>query len=194
MEFKKETLQKAADDGSRKVAEAFSRLSGSPVEASVSNVETIPLHESLDRIKPPEDHAIVVYAQLLFGIPGASLLMLPREDALALVDLLNQQPIGTTGVLRDIDRSAIKETLNILSNSYMTALSESANIELGLGVPSMLTSVRLRDIVEMLMKKEANETDIAIIFETTLVITKHEVKASLYLMFNQRLADLIKKG
>jgi transcription initiation factor IIE alpha subunit len=76
----------------------------------------------------------------------------------------------------------------------MTALSESANIELGLGVPSMLTSVRLRDIVEMLMKKEANETDIAIIFETTLVITKHEVKASLYLMFNQRLADLIKKG
>ncbi|MDA2921770.1 hypothetical protein MYX07_00710 [Patescibacteria group bacterium AH-259-L07] len=192
MEFKKETLQKAADDGSQKVAEAFSKLSGSEVQASVSKVETVPLQVSLIRIKPPGGRAVVVYAQLLSGV-GASLLIMSREDALVLVDLLNQQPVGTTGILKDIDRSAIKETLNILSNSYMTALSESANLELRLGVPNMITPARLEDIVETLLEKGASEDDIAVIFETILVITQHKVKASLYLMFNERLVELIKE-
>ncbi|MEK7453112.1 MAG: hypothetical protein AAB614_02645 [Patescibacteria group bacterium] len=193
MEFKKEILQKAADEGSAKVAEAFSKFSNSSVEVSVSKVETISLRKSIDRIKPPADHAVVVYAQLLLGASGASLLTLSREDALVLVDLLNQQPVGTTGILKDIDRSAIKETLNILSNYYVTALAESSMIKLVLGVPNMITSARLGSILDTLMDKLTNETDSAVIFETTLVITNHKVKANLYLIFNEKLFDLIKE-
>ncbi len=193
MEFKKEVLQKAADEGSARVAEAFSKLSGSEVKASVSKADTVPLKDSLSRIKPPEGYTVVVYAQFLSGISGASILMMSREDALTLVDLLNRQPVGTTGILKDIDHSAIKETLNILSNSYMTALGKSANIELGLGVPKMIPFARLEDAVEMLLKKGSDKNDIAVIFESTLVITEHKVRANLYLMFNEKLVELIKE-
>ena len=191
MEFRKEILQEAAREGSEKVARAFSKLSGSSVEVNVSNVETLSLKESIDRIKLPEEHAIVAYAQLLSGITGASILILSREDALTLVDLLNGQPIGTTGILKEIDRSAIKETLNILSNSYITALSRSANLELGLGVPNMISSVRLRDITSRLLEKGAGESETAIVFETTLIITQHKVKTDLYLLFNEKMVELI---
>lgn len=110
-----------------------------------------------------------------------------------LVDLLNQQEVGTTGILKDIDRSAIKETLNILSNSYMTALSETAHLDLGLGVPNMITIERMKDIVDTLVVKGSKTDDEAIIFETVLVITEHKIKASLYLLFNKELVELIKK-
>lgn len=193
MEFEKEVLQKAASNGSLKVAEAFSKFSGSEVRADVSKVETVSLQKSLDLIKSPSGQMVVVYAQLLSGLPGASILMLSQKDAAALVDLLNHQPVGTTMILKDIDRSAIKETLNILSNSYMTALAESAHLKLGLGVPNMITSSRLNDIVDDLIKKGAKEGDDAVVFDSTLTITEHKIKADLYILFNEDLVELIKQ-
>ncbi|MDD4531486.1 MAG: hypothetical protein PHH21_02135, partial [Candidatus Pacebacteria bacterium] len=135
--------------------------------------------------------AIIAYGQLLSGIAGVSLLLLSRENALALVDLLNQQAVGTTGILKDIDRSAIKETLNILSNSYMTALADESDVDLGLGVPNMITAERMKDIIAAVIKKDSREGDNAIIFETVLTISKHKIKASLFLLFNERLVEVM---
>lgn len=193
MKFEQEILQKAADRGSAKVSEAFSKLSGSVAKAEISKVEIVPLAEAGGRITHPDGQAVVTYGQLLSGVSGVSLLIMSRESALTLVDLLNQQPVGTTGILKDIDRSAIKETLNILSNSYMTALSETANIDLGLGVPNMVTVERMKDIVDVLVSKKSGDNDSAVIFETSLVITDHKVKICLYLLFNEELIEVMKK-
>lgn len=191
MEFSKEVLERAAAAGSKKIADAFSRLAGSPVIVSVSKAEAVPLKESLQNLNKPHEHSIVVYAQLLSGVPGVSILVLSRENALTLVDLLNQQQPGTTGVMTDIDRSAIKETLNILSNSYMTAISESAHLNIGLGVPGMIPAARFESIIEELVSKDAGEDDSAVLFETTLTITEHKVEAGFCLLFNERLTTLI---
>ena len=191
-EFNKEVLEKAAQQGAQKVAAAFSTLCACNAQNGVSKVEIIPLKQAFTYLKPDADHAIVVYAQLLSGIPGTSLLTMSREQALALVDLLNKQPVGTTGIMKDIDRSAIKETLNILSNSYMTALSENAGIDLGLGVPHMISPDRIEEVVERLLEKGATEDDTAIIFEAELVIADHKISAKLLVVFNEKLAELIK--
>jgi len=191
MEFTEKILEKASIEGSAKVAEAFSKLSSSKVEVSVSQVEKMPLLASLDKINIPEEQAVAVYAQLMSGLAGAAILIMSREDALALVDLLNQQPVGTTGILKDIDRSAIKETLNILSNSYITALAESADVKIRIDVPYMISPDRLKGIISFLLNQQTVKDDSAIIFETTLFITQHQVKASLYLLFSKKLVDLL---
>lgn len=194
MQFEQEMLQKAADSGSKKINEAFTKLSGSETHTEISEVEIVPIAQAAAKIKRPESQAIVAYGQLLSGVSGLSLLVMSREDALVLVDLLNQQTVGTTGILKDIDRSAIKETLNILSNSYMTALAETAGIDLGLGVPNMITAERIDDIVQTLVSKDKDRNgDSAIIFETVLVITKYKVRASLYLLFSKKLVELMQK-
>ncbi|MFH1089103.1 MAG: chemotaxis protein CheC [Candidatus Uhrbacteria bacterium] len=189
MELNQQILQKTADIGSKKVAEAFATLAGSPAEVAVSKVETVPFELAVTRLKPPGNYAVVVHAQLLIGVPGASVLMLSREDSLALVDLLNGQEVGTTGILKDIDRSALKETLNILSNSYITALSEVTGKEITLGVPGMMTANRIEGVLDSL--KEGSEVgETAIIFETTMEIKKYKIKATLYLLFNEKLAGM----
>ncbi len=189
-----EVIQQAADAGSKKIAAAFSRLSGSPVDVTVSRAVPVPLAESLKKLGEPHEHSIVVYAQLLEGIPGASVLLLSRDNALVLVDLLNQKEPGTTAVMKDIDRSAIKETLNILSNSYMNSLSESANLNIGLDVPNMLSPARFSTIIEELVEKDAGENDTAVLFETVLTITEHRIDAVFSLLFNERLAALIQES
>jgi chemotaxis protein CheC len=195
MKFDPADLKTAADIGSKKVAEAFTRLAGSPVMVTVSKIDTVPIKEALVRINPPQGQVIVVYAQLLSGVKGTSLLTLERESALKLVDLLNQQPVGTTGILKDIDRSAIKETLNILSNSYMNALAKEAGIELGLAVPRMITSGRLTDVVgEMMTRDLSTEDDQVVIFETTLTITAYKIDTKLFILFNEDFSGKINES
>lgn len=193
MKFTQENLQKAADIGSQRVSEAFSRLSSSDAKVEVSKVETVPLKTALKRVTPPEQYAVAVYSQLLSGVPGASVMVLPREDALALVDLLNKQKIGTTGILKEYDISAIKETLNILSNSYITALSQNAGIEIGVDVPNMISAVRFSELINNIVNKGADKDDTAIVFETQLTITQHKITADLYVLFNKKMVELIKQ-
>jgi chemotaxis protein CheY-P-specific phosphatase CheC len=188
MEFSEKTLQGVADKGSTKAAKAFSTIAKTDVDVSTSVVKTILFKDLIKTITPTKEHSIVVYAQAMTG-DGVSILTMSREDALMLVDLLNQQAVGTTGILKDIDRSAIKETLNILSNSYVNALSEDANIELTVDVPAMIISNRLSSILETSLK---DPKDKAVVFESTLSISQYELKTSLYLIFNKELGELIK--
>ncbi len=192
MKFKIEVLQKAAKAGSKEVAKTFSKLSKSKVKVPVSKVKIIPLKKSLNQIKTPKNHSIVVCGQLLSGIPGASMLIMTREHALTLVDLLNHQSVGTTGILKDIDRSAIKETFNILSNSYMAALAKNANIDIGLGVPSLITSERLNEIAKNLIEKNGRKDDKGIIFEADMIITEYKIVTKLYIILNEKLIKINK--
>jgi hypothetical protein len=70
-------------------------------------------------------------------------------------------------------------------------LAQSAGLELRIDVPYMITAGRLRDIIALLLKDGTTEEDSAIIFETMLVVTQHQAKASLYLLFSKRLVDLL---
>ena len=193
MEFKKDVLQKVAIDGSEAVAKALTRLAGSKATVEVSRVQNLPFRRALDFMRPEEEKAIVVYSQIISGapIPGVSTLTLSRADALNLVDLLSRNPIGTTGILKDIDRSAIKETLNILSNSYTNTLANASKIELGLGVPNMVTPMRMRSIIEAIIKSGKTEGGTALIFETVITIRTHKVRATLFLVFNETLQQHI---
>lgn len=187
MEFNKQILQKAADTGSKKVSEAFSKLSGVEASVEISKVETLALNEALEYLRPKEAQAVVAYSQLIGGGPirGAGILEMSRESALVLVDILNQQEIGTTGILKDIDRSALKETLNILSNAYLTALAETSGIDLGLAAPSMVTSTRLESIIDIVMKEKNKTESLAIVFETAMSFVRQKVSARLFLLFNE---------
>ena len=195
MQFSKENLEIAAIKGSRNVAEAFSKLAKTSIKVETSKVETVSFDVAISRIKPPGDHAVVVHSNVLFGAKGAAILMLSREDSLVLVDLLHNQEIGTTGILKDLDRSALKETLNILSNSFVTALSDVTNVELGLGVPGMITAGRLEEIIGAMRtgNKVKNDDNESLIFETSFSEFKQKIDASLYLLFSEGIVDYIKE-
>ena len=127
---------------------------------------------------------------MISGVSGVSFLVMTREEALSFVDLLNKKTVGTTGVLMDIDRSAIKETLNILSNTYLNALSKVAHIGLLIGAPYLITANRLENVLTKLADKQGHEE--IIMFKTVLNIAKHNINAQLYVIFNQDLVESVK--
>jgi chemotaxis protein CheY-P-specific phosphatase CheC len=108
-----------------------------------------------------------------------------------LVDILNKQEDGTTRILKEIDRSAIKEMLNILSNSYANAIAEASEIELKIDIPSMITVTRLQGIISQAFRFNAGQMEgLSIIFETTLTIANKKIRVGLFLIFNENFAKL----
>lgn len=193
MQLSREMLEKATTEGSKKVAEAMTILTSTPVVVEVSRVESIPFNEALNRMSTSGDYGVVVYSNIdtVKATSGVSLLTIARPDALMLVDILNRQADGTTRILKEIDRSAIKEMLNILSNSYANAIAEAAELELLIDTPSMITVTRLQGIISQAFRFNAGQTEgLSIVFETTLTIASKKIKVGLYLIFNEDFAKL----
>jgi two-component system chemotaxis sensor kinase CheA len=68
-------------------------------------------------------------------IEGASLLLLPLENALGFCDLLLGREAGATDQLGEEEVSALRETGNILSASFVGALADEIGLDVRLRVP-----------------------------------------------------------
>ena len=193
VKFQPEIVKLAAEIGSAESAKALTRLSGKNVKVVATEVKNLQLKGVATELEPLGKQPVIAYAQLLAGVPGASLLILSRENTLMLVDLLNERNIGTTGILQAADLSAIEETLNILSNSYMTALAESLGIKLGLSAPRVVTAARIGEIVVELLRKESKAPLQAVVFKTSMDIPPHEIKIHLFIMVSAELEKIVKE-
>ena len=185
-----EILSNVASKGSKKVSESLSKLSKEVVEVSSVAAKIASIKMISEEISIDDNKAIISYAQMISGIDGMALLTIPREEALTLVDLLNGSEVGSTGVFMDIDRSAIKETLNILSNSFLTILAEELNADFMIGSPRMVPTTSIKELLEKVSEADNGE---AVFFNTSLKISKHQVRAQLYIIFSDKLANLLKE-
>jgi len=190
MEFSKEILEKVARAGAAKVSDSFSKLSKQPVKVTVSDVEVTSLREIGQRIEPERGETVIAYTQMIEGVKGASLLTMNREQALNFVDLLNERKPGSTGILMDLDRSAIKETLNILSNSFITTLSEMTDSDLMIGAPHMLPVTSLEKSIQRALEQTTGE---AVVFKTVMEISGFKIATEHYVVFSEKFAELINK-
>jgi chemotaxis protein CheY-P-specific phosphatase CheC len=190
-EFTQDALDKASRLGSEEVSEAMQKLSGKNVSVFTSPPKTITLKDSASAIAIPEGKSVVTYAQIMKGVPGVAFLIMTREGALTMADLLFGHELGTTGILKQLDRDALKEMLNILSNAYITSLSKSLNVKAEVSVPSLITSERIASVTESILSQQGDEQDDVIVFETTCTIGGQEVSATLHILYNEKLAEFM---
>lgn len=173
------TITTAGKLGSSKIADAFSILSGTRVTVDITEAQKVLSKQAIEEIYPYHEYSVIVYSTFSKNTTGGVILVMNRKDALVLADLLRKKPIGTSNILKDIDRSAIKETLNILANSFVSAVSEVSHTEITISSPSMITSDKLDHIIDKIL-----DTESVIIFKTTLNVTQYEMHANLYLILN----------
>ncbi len=102
-------------------------------EIKISRLEDVP--ELLGR---PEQVIAAVLMHMLGDLTGRNLLVMPREDARLLCDLLLKRVVGTTSEFEELERSALKEAGNILGGAYLNALSDFLGMMLLPSVPSLV--------------------------------------------------------
>ncbi|MFH1440660.1 MAG: chemotaxis protein CheC [Candidatus Omnitrophota bacterium] len=123
--------------GSGHAALALSQMIGKRVNIAVVKVELVPSNEFDKLVGGPDTLGASIYLQILGDLRGSVILFFKRLDALRLVDTLLAKEKNTTVMLSEIGISALKEAGNILTGSYLSAMSQIIAFKMALSVPRL---------------------------------------------------------
>src|SRR5579863_6357787 len=89
----------------------------------------------------PEALMAGVAFHVVGDVSARILLMLPRNCAMELVDMLLRNPAGSTRVLNELGNSTVRETGNIMASAYLNALSDFLAMLLLPSVPNLVFDI-----------------------------------------------------
>ncbi len=104
-------------------SQALSKWLGQEVHLAISEVELVELARAAELLGPAESLVAACTMGLTGRLTGLILLVFEDRSGLALVDLLLQQPVGTSTTWGELEQSAAKETTNIVGCAYVNALA-----------------------------------------------------------------------
>lgn len=123
---KVQTINKEA---ALRISHALSKLTDRDVKVSITKAEEKALEE-FSPIMDPEEMVAGIYLPITGILEGGALLILPKETAFTMSDLLIKKELGTTRALNELDESALKEVGNIITANYLTVFSNTLEVKI----------------------------------------------------------------
>ncbi len=175
-------LQQINKETALSISHALSKLTDRTVEVSIARAEERTLEEFLPIIDP-EEMVAGIYLPVTGRMEGGSLLILPKETAFTLSDLLIRRELGTTRVLTELDESALKEVGNIISGSCLAVLSNTLDIKFVEHVPHFSFDM-FGAIVHQVIAKFAQDHRDMLVLEMEFFFLSKTFKGYFLLLFN----------
>ncbi|MGQ9455683.1 MAG: chemotaxis protein CheC [Armatimonadota bacterium] len=113
-----------AKAGVKKASTSIRSMSANTVRLEIVSAGVAPTSRLSEIAGNPEDLVVGVYVAVTGEMPGHALLIFPYESALLLVDLISDKPPGSTKNFDEMEESVIQEVGNIITSSYLNAMSE----------------------------------------------------------------------
>ena len=185
----KTILERGADGASS----ALSRWLGCPVRLEVGEVDQVEVEAATEAIGPGETLVAACAMAVAGRVSGLLILAFEDESGLALADLLQRLPIGTTTAWGELERSAAQETANIVGCAYHTALAShlpggSGSIEPG---PPDFRHEFAASLLEFALLDQATRADRVLLVQTRFLAEPAELRWTLLLIPSaEALADL----
>ena len=117
-------LQEIIAHGFQNAAKGFSGMIGEVMQVIDPSVQAISLKDIPMFLGSPENDAVGIYLRVEGEVSGQIMLILPYDKAMEIVDLLFEQPFGTTTQLGKMERSALAEVGNMTGTFFLNAVAE----------------------------------------------------------------------
>jgi len=160
-----EALEKMSHDGAKNASESLSKLIDQKVEVKALAVRAVPIEKITELIGSPEDIVTTVIMEVTGEVAGSIMLIYPQQSAINVADFLSKRTLGTTTQLDELDKSALKESGNIISGSFLSAISNYLNINMVESIPDMATDMLKATMDFALVKFAKREVGQAVAFE-----------------------------
>lgn len=104
---------------------------------NVPRVSLVPIEDVPDMVGGADALIAAVFLRVYGNAPGNILFLMPKENALYMIDDLMCRARGTTQEIDEMDASALKEVGNILTGSYLNAFFHFTNIAMLPSIPAL---------------------------------------------------------
>lgn len=136
-----DALQEIGNVGAAHAVTALSQLLERTVMISVPQVQLLTPSQVGGLCGNPDSLVAGVAFHVVGDASARILLMLPRNCAMELVDVLLKNPAGSTKVLNELGNSTVRETGNIMASAYLNALSDFLAMLLLPSVPKLVFDI-----------------------------------------------------
>lgn len=163
-------LKEIGNIGAGNATTSLSKLLNKTIEMKVPSVEVIPLIELLEVFEKYESIVAAIFFHFEGDISGSFIMTLPLDQANELIeDMVIDFGINDQHHLEtEVGISVYTEIGNILTGTYLSALSDFTHLKTVLTPPELIVDMTSTIITEGLIEG-ATMTDEGIIIETSLV-------------------------
>lgn len=130
-----DVLKEIGNIGAGNATTAISNMLSIKVNMDVPTVEFLTFQELPTAIGAEEETVVGIYLEVESDISGSMMFLLKMDSARYLVNRLMGRNDGYAEEFSEMDMSAIKEIGNIISGSYLSALSTMTNMVITSSVP-----------------------------------------------------------
>ncbi|WP_102346923.1 chemotaxis protein CheC [Bacillus sp. Marseille-P3661] len=162
-------LREVGNIGAGNAATALSTILGKQIDMTVPNVKIVSFDEMMDLVGGAENVIASVFLRIEGDVPGSMYFMLPLEQATKFIVLMTGEEDFSFDLppYSEMSVSALQELGNILSGSYLSALSDFTHLNLYPSVPElgidMVGAILSYGLIEL-----SQVSDYAIVIDTAV--------------------------
>ncbi|MCX9013972.1 MAG: chemotaxis protein CheC [Candidatus Methanoperedens sp.] len=135
-DFHFDALKEVGNIGIGHATTSLSQMVNRRVDISLPDLKLIPFSEVSPLVKK-EDPVVGIVLELKGDAEGYLLLLLSKNDAKSLIKLIVGE-VSDNDSFDEMEESVLKELGNIMTGTYVTALSDFLGLSLGLSTPSQV--------------------------------------------------------
>jgi chemotaxis protein CheC len=155
---------------------------GRSVGASVRQVDILPVFEIVRGVGGADRPVTAVYLGMWHGLNGHIVLMFDNIAAAYLVDLLLEQPAGTTTSLDgELEQSALQEVGNVTGSGFLNALARLIHLQIQ-PTPPRLVQDMCGAVFDGLVAMLALEDEEALLIDTEFDQADQSVQGHLLIL------------
>lgn len=132
------TLRQMVEQGLADASRAISSLTTGQIQLNPPELTWVQLSSMPAITGVPDSVVVAVYLGIEGDMDGHLMLLFTEESACKIVDLLMDQPLGTTPTLDDLALSALAETGNICGSSFLNAISDRTGLRVVPTTPAVV--------------------------------------------------------
>ena len=176
-----DVLREIANIGSGNAASALSRMLAQPVEIAIPNIKITGFNEACDFLGGPEAVMVGVLLMLSKSLQGMMMFLLPVDVVCDLVNILTGSDIKRQSDIDEMGFSAIREVANIMSGSFVGAISDMTSMPIDISPPEYTLDM-LGSIMSVPSIYYAKISDTLLLIDNELEIAGNKTRASVMLL------------
>jgi chemotaxis protein CheC len=195
-DLEKDGLKEIGNIGTGNAATALSKLLNKHIEIIIPETKFVPIEQFANEFGGPEKIVVSTYLEVLGDLNGESLFIFPVESAEKIVDLMMQQPIGTSKIIDETAQSAFKEMSNIFTGAYLNSMADFLGNRILPSIPHITTDM-LQSVIDFILAKVSNHSDTVLCIKTKIEISDMEIDGHFAILFDNasmaKLLEVLKK-
>ena len=176
-----QALRDVASRGTTNAAAGLSEMVGRNIKIHTPDIFLVRLEEVARLAGGPEKTVVGVYLAIGGDVKGHILLMFAPREALRLVDMVMDQPAGTTKSLGAMERSALGEVGNLTGTFFLNALAEMTRLHIHPSPPAVMVDMGAA-VLDVPLTALAETAEESLVIKTIFIDDQRRIEAAFLVM------------